>query len=98
MAHFLNHFEFFNQPVWLTHREIENPYQVLDRFLSDYSLSELRQHLYEIVAACITTDNSHFNNPEQRANLLLLQVKVEMLFEAVSIIHKRREHDNLVRL
>ena len=97
MSQFLDHFEFFDQPVWLTHWEIENPYQILDRFLSDYRLSELRQHLYDIVAACLTTDNSHFSNPEQRANLLLLQVKVEMLFEAVFIIHKRREHDNLVK-
>jgi hypothetical protein len=95
MSHFHNHFEFFNQPVWLTNKQQEKPYEVLKDFLDDYKLFELRHLLYKIVEACMTADNPHFSNPEQRANLLLLQVKVEMLFEAVSIINKRQEHNNL---
>ena len=97
MSHFLRHAHFFDQPVWLTKQEIKNPYEVLDRFQADFSLSELRQHLYEMIDASLTTDNSHFDDPDQRGVILLLQVRLEMLLEAVFLIAKQREQDNLVR-
>ena len=94
MSHFLYHSAFFDQPVWLTDKQQANPYAVLQDFSTDYRLSELRHLLYKIVEACLTTDNTHFNNPEQRADLLLLQVRIEMLLEAVSIITKMRENND----
>ena len=89
MSHFLLHAHFFDQPVWLTDQEQKDPYETLRRFTQDYTLSELRNHLYEMVDACITTDNPHFDYPEQRANLSLFQVRTEMIFEAVYIIVKQ---------
>jgi hypothetical protein len=93
MSHFLQHAHFFNQPVWLTDKQQQDPMQVLTRFTEDYTLSELRTHLSEMGDACLTTDNPHFDDPESRANLLLLHVKLEMLLEGVYLLVKRHTQD-----
>ncbi|HWK05701.1 MAG TPA: hypothetical protein VNS58_18805 [Puia sp.] len=93
MSHFLKHSHFFDRPVWLTDKEQQDPFNVLQRFTDDYTLSELRNHLYEMVSTCITTDNPYFDYPEQRDHLLFFQVKVEMLLEAVYILIKQKNNE-----
>ena len=90
MSHFIKHAHFFDQPVWLTKQEIKNPYTVLERFKDDFRLSELRKHLYEMVETCMTSDSPYFDDPDERGILLLLQVRLEMLLEAVFIITTSR--------
>ena len=89
MPHFLDQAEKFDLSFRLTNEEMENPLQILKEFFCDYNLNELRHTLWEIVEACLTTDNDQFSEAEQRGDLLTFYEKAETLLEAVYILVKQ---------
>ena len=88
MSHFIEYSKFYDQPILLTKAEIVNPYMVLDQFCADYRLNELRHYIAEIVYVCLTTENTQFSDPEDRANLITQFNNFERVFEAVQLILK----------
>lgn len=81
------HPEFYNQPIRLDKHEMSDPGEALrDIFLST-TLPEMRQALWKMVEACIgTPDESAFETPEQRQNLLLAWQDMEKALEAASLL------------
>jgi hypothetical protein len=45
---------------------MDNPYKVLEEYFDDYSLSEVRNILWQMVEVCLTTDNANFQDGEAR--------------------------------
>ena len=88
MSEFLNHPEFFNEPVSLSESERCNPIKVFQEFFADYRLSELRQILDSVREICLTTDRPPFNDPEQRGNYLLFEKNLIKVWEATWILAK----------
>jgi hypothetical protein len=86
MSNYLNHPDFYNQPVCLSEDQILDPIQVLREFFTDYNLSELRQINADIKEHCLTTDRVPFSEPENRENHILYQEKLIGLLEAASIL------------
>ena len=86
MSHYLDHPEVFDLPIRLSAEEKQNPYGVLKQFCHDYHLHELRSYQWDQLAVCLTTDNAHFSEPEQRADLVYRHEQMEKLFEAVFLI------------
>ncbi len=74
--------ELFNQILWLGEEEVKDPFLVFERFFTDYRLYECRYTLWSMVETCLTTDNTEFSDPEERANLLLRSRHFEQLMEA----------------
>jgi len=91
MSHYLEHLQFYNQPVRLSQEFKKDPIFFLRRFYCDYHLAELRQFQREILETCLTTDTPPFCDPTKRADLLLLHQNVELLFEATFLILKNWE-------
>ena len=44
-----------------------------------------------MVQTCLTTDNTHFSNPEERADLLLRYEDLQRLLEAATLLIKKQE-------
>lgn len=88
MSEFLNHPDFFNQPVLLSKNERKHPLLVLREFFDDYRLSELRHICEEIEEICLTTDHPSFSASEQRANFMLYERRLITLFEAAFVLAK----------
>ena len=86
MSHFLTNPQVFNQSLRLSDQERKAPYAVLMKYCNEYSLSELRYTLWEIVSACLTSDNPYFSDAGDRANLLTWYEKTEELIEAIYIL------------
>lgn len=86
MSEFLNHPEFFNQPVCLTRDEIEYPIKVINHFFIDYKLSELRSINDDIEEVCLTTDAPPFDDGDERSKFLLYQYNLIRLLEAVFVL------------
>ena len=74
----------------LGEEEKRDPLLFLERFFSDYRLHECRLYLWMMVETCITTDNTAFSDPEERANLLLRYKDLERLLEAGYLIWLQR--------
>jgi hypothetical protein len=91
MSHYLEHLQFYNQPVRLSQEFKKAPITFLHRFFCDYHLADLRQLQKEILETCLTTDIPPFCDPAKRADLLLLHKNVELLFEAAFLIMKNWE-------
>jgi len=88
MSHYLNHPEIYNHPIRLTEEEKKNPDKVLKQFCSDYSLHELRDHQWNQLEVCLATDNTPFDDPEERANFIYRHGQMERMFEALFLIFK----------
>lgn len=86
MSEFLNHPEFYNQPVYLMEEEISDPIKVIDRFFTDYSLSDIRTILDEIQEVCLTTDAPPFANGSQRSDLLFYLNNLIRILEAAFVL------------
>jgi len=86
MSLFREHFEFYNQPILLPEEYQKNPVTFLERFFSDYHLCDLREILEDILETCLTTDNPPFNDPEKRADIILLHKNVMCLFETAFLL------------
>ena len=86
MSEFLNHPDFFNEPVLLSEAERNDPIKVLRDFFADYRLSELRQLLGDIQEICLTTDQPPFSDPQRRADYLLYERNLVGLLEAAFVL------------
>jgi hypothetical protein len=86
MSDFLNHPEFYNQPVCLTDDEINYPIKVIERFFTDYSLSDIRTIHDEIEEVCLTTDSPLFANGSQRSDFLFYLNNLIRLLEAAFVL------------
>jgi hypothetical protein len=82
MSKFIRQSELFDQVLYLGEEDKAEPLRVFRRFFSDYHLHEFRYILWSMVETCITTDNSEFAEPEDRADLLLRYKHFEELLEA----------------
>ena len=82
MSQYLERSELFDQIVRLAEEDRKEPIRVIQRFFSDYRLHECRHILWSIVETCLTTDNSDFSEPEERADLILRYEHIEELLEA----------------
>ena len=90
MSEFLNHPDFFDEPVLLSKAEKNDPLMVLREFFADYRLSELRQIQEEIQEICLTTDRPPFFDPQRRADYLLYERNLIGLLEAAFMLAKRQ--------
>jgi len=74
--------EIFDKILYLEEEDRQEPLRVFRRFFSDYRLHEVRDILWSMVETCITTDNSEFSEPGDRADLLMRYRHFEELLEA----------------
>jgi hypothetical protein len=88
MSQFLEQPGLFDQVIRLGEEERKTPLMVLERFFEDYRLHECRHHLWTMVQACLTTDNEVFNEPTERADLLLRYEDLEKLVEAAWLLRE----------
>ena len=78
--------ELFNQVLILEDASPQTAKEYLKNFTVDYRLEECRSFLWAMVEACLTTENSTFSEPEDRADLLLRNCHLQKLFEAVFVL------------
>ena len=89
MSVYLEKKELFDQVLLLAEDEMQDPVGVVERFFSDYRLHECRYMLWTMVQTCLTTDNTDYGNPEERADLLLRYKDLERLLEACTLVVKK---------
>lgn len=90
MSQYLEQPQLFDQVMRLEEGERKEPLGVIDRFFTDYKLHEFRHILWTMVETCLTTDNSDFSEPGERADLLLRYNDLEKLLEASYLVLKGR--------
>lgn len=78
--------ELFNQVLILEDASPQTAIEFLKSFTVDYRLEECRSFLWSMVETCLTTDNSNYSEPENRADLLLRNCHLQKLFEAVFVM------------
>ena len=88
MNYFLTNPALFDHPLHLTQEEQQNPYQVLTRFCEDYRLHELRDYQWSQLEVCLTTENTSFHEPDQRADLIYRHQRIEKVLEAIFLLFK----------
>jgi hypothetical protein len=91
MFPFLIHPNLYEQPMWLSKEEKGAPLQVFERLFENYKLHELRYILWQMVEACLTSENSEFAEPCERADLLLHYQELEKVLEAAHAIARERK-------
>jgi hypothetical protein len=74
--------ELFDKILYLEEEDRQEPLRVFRRFFNDYRLHEIRDILWTMVETCITTDNTEFSDPGDRADLLMRYRHFEELLEA----------------
>lgn len=89
MTPFLEQKELFDRILLLSEDEMLEPLEVFERFFSDYHLHECRYILWAMVETCLTTDNTEFSEPAERASLMMNCRNLERLLEAGTLILKR---------
>ena len=92
MSQFLDKKELFDNILFLKDEEKKNPLGVIEQFFIDYRLHECRHTLWAMVETCLTTDNSEFSDPEERANLLQRHKDLERLLEAGTLLVQKSTH------
>lgn len=90
MSQYLEQKELFDKVLHLTKEEMQNPMLTIERFFGDYRLHECRHQLWTMVETCLTTENTGYNDAEQRGNLLWQHRDLERLLEACSLLLKNR--------
>jgi hypothetical protein len=86
MSQYLEHHQFYNKPILLSEEFRKSPLTFLERFFSDYHLCDLREMLENMLETCLTTDNPPFNDPENRADIILFCKNVVCLFETAFLL------------
>jgi len=86
MSVFLERKELFDRILLLGEEEIQEPMEVLESFFSDYHLHECRYIIGAMLQTCLTTDNTEFSEPAERASLIMNCRNLERLLEAGSLI------------
>jgi len=89
MSPFLEQKDLFDRVLLLGEDEVQEPMVVLERFFSDYRLHECRYILWSMVETCLTTENTEYSDPGERANLLLNYRNLERILEAGILLLKR---------
>jgi hypothetical protein len=82
MNPFISHPDFYNQPIHLDRGEKDSPVEVMEDFFDSYCLYEVRQVLWDMVQAAVTTDNYLFSDFDRRDFLFLFYEKLEKFLEA----------------
>ena len=85
MYRFTDHPKFYNKPIILIEDDAD-PLIVINRFFSDFTLSEIRSILWNWFETAITSENDYYNEAEDRATLLYQYRRIEELIEAAFII------------
>jgi hypothetical protein len=80
--------ELFDRILLLGEEEVREPIVVFERFFGDYRLHECRCILWNMVETCLTTENTEFSDPGERANLLLNYRNLERILEAGTLLLK----------
>ncbi|HVU57724.1 MAG TPA: hypothetical protein VHD83_21830 [Puia sp.] len=78
--------DLFNQILILEDTSPQTAIECLKNFTVDYRLEECRSFIWSMVETCLTTENSSFPEPEDRADLLLRNNHFQKLFEAVFVL------------
>ncbi len=89
MSLFVEQKELFDRILLLEEDEVREPMEVFERFFSDYHLHECRCILWNMVITCLTTDNTEFSNPAERASLMMNYRNLERLLEASTLLLER---------
>lgn len=82
------HPEFYNQPIWLTEEEKQNPMLVIKQFFDDVKLIEVRTHLYNLLEVAITKNDTIYDDAKERDAVLCFVKQLEKLVEAANCILK----------
>ena len=80
------HPEFYNQPIWLTQEEKENPMTVIKQFFDDVKLIEVRQHLANLLEVAIAFDNSIYSDARERDAVICFCKQLEKMVESVQLL------------
>lgn len=80
------HPEFYNQPIWLTQEEKENPMTVSKQFFDDVKLIEVRQHLANLLEVAIVSENSIYADVRERDAVLCFCKQLEKVVEIAFIL------------
>jgi hypothetical protein len=94
MSLFLEQKELFDRILLLGEEEVQEPMGVFERFFNDYRLHECRYILWAMVETCLTTDNTEFSDPSERADLLMRYKDLERLLEACTLLLKQHHQKN----
>ena len=86
MSPFIEQKDLFDGVLLLGEEERREPIMVFERFFSDYKLHECRFILWNMVETCLTTENTEFSDPGERANLLLNYRNLERILEAGNLL------------
>jgi hypothetical protein len=89
--------ELFNTPFLLSPEDKNNPFLVLEDFVIDYKLGELRNILTDISDTCLSSDVPAFDTGEKRADFLYYKNKLELLFEAIYVIVQQQKKLSLIK-
>lgn len=89
MSPFLEQKELFDRVLLLGEEEVREPMIVFERYFSDYRLHECRYILWSMVETCLTTENTEYCDPGERANLLLNYRNLERILEAGILLLKK---------
>jgi len=87
MQHFELHPEFYNQPIRL---KDEKPKEVVKNFFEAYTLSEIRQHLWNMVEVSIATDYYLFQESSDRDSIVWFYSQIEELIEAAYMMDQKK--------
>jgi hypothetical protein len=90
MNHFLNRPDIYNQPIRLTN---ENPQEVIENFFLDFHLVDVRQELWNMVEACLTTNHPNYSESKSRDTLLYFYFHLEELIEAAYISMNKQKKE-----
>src|SRR5579864_5808418 len=93
MSFFQHQAEFYDLPIHLSPQQKDAPNEVLADFFVDHRLSQLRDYLYEISEACLTTDEWPFREARKRAELLFYLKKLEIFFEAAFLVSRQYQEN-----
>ena len=91
MTPFREQNELFDQILLLEEDEAREPMDVFERFFSDYHLHECRNILWSMVVTCLTTDNTEFSEPAERASLIMNYKNLERLLEAGTLLLEKHK-------
>jgi len=77
------HPEFYNQPIWLTEEEKQNPLAVIENFFGDVKLIEVRIHLYSLLEVALIKPDTIYDDAKERDALLCFVKHLEKTVEAL---------------
>ncbi|MFD2885976.1 hypothetical protein, partial [Chitinophaga cymbidii] len=69
--------------------EVADPLRAIHRFCVLYDLPELRANLWSWLSEMLSSNETSYDSPERRADLLLLYEKLQGLLDAVFLINDR---------